>query len=77
MMITPARLMQPLPVRPVDGTVRTAAPAPFVDRTPGGCMQPLPLPQPDLADAIRANAFERMLDRLGLQQPLQVIDPTI
>ena len=29
-----------------------------------------------MGDALRTNAYERMLDRLGVKDPLPVVDPT-
>ncbi|MCW2928758.1 MAG: hypothetical protein JWM86_2726 [Thermoleophilia bacterium] len=80
-MITAAGMMKPLPVRPVDGTraIGNTAPLPYPTTT-GRTMRPLPMPRPadapDFVDAIRDAAFQRMLVRLGVQQPLPVVDPT-
>jgi hypothetical protein len=77
-MITAAGTMKPLPVRPVDGIANSATQAPLPRPVTGRMMHPLPMPTPDahdLVDAIRNAAFERMLDRLGVQ-PLPVVDPT-
>jgi len=71
--------MKPLPVRPVDGIANTGTQAPLPRPVAGRVMHPLPLPTPDahdLVDAIRNAAFQRMLDRLDVQQPLPVVDPT-
>lgn len=77
-MISAARTMQPLPVRPVDPrpTYEVMAQQP---RHPGRTMRPLPVPTPEpvvLVDAIRDAAFQRMLERLGVQHPLPVVDPS-
>jgi hypothetical protein len=77
-MISPAGTMQPLPVRPVDGVAKPGAPTPR-PRHATSVMRPLPMPMPEadrLTSAIRDTAFQRMLDRLGVQQPLPVVDPT-
>lgn len=77
-MITAAGTMKPLPVRPVDGIADYGS-QPVVQRPVQGVVRPLPVPTPepiDLVDALRTTAFERMLDRLGVQQPLPVHDPT-
>lgn len=78
-MITAAGTMKPLPIRPIDGIVATAPPLPLPRPASGRWMQPLPATSPeapDMADAIRAAAFQRMLERLGVKQPLPVTDPT-
>jgi hypothetical protein len=71
--------MKPLPVRPVDGIANSATQAPLPRPAHGRVMRPLPMPTPDahdFVDAIRTAAFQRMLDRLGVQNPLPVVDPT-
>ena len=78
-MITAAGTMKPLPVRPVDGIANTGVQAPLPRPATGRVMRPLPMPTPDahdFVDAIRNAAFQRMLDRLGVQNPLPVVDPT-
>lgn len=81
-MITAAGTMKPLPVRPIDGIAKPGTPAPLPQpRTASGhVMRPLPMPhvhvERDMVDAIRSGAYQRMLDRLGVQQPLPVVDPT-
>jgi hypothetical protein len=78
-MISAAGTMKPLPVRPVEGIANPDTLAPLPRPAHGRVMRPLPMPTPDahdLADAIRTAAFQRMLDRLGVQQPLPVVDPT-
>ena len=66
-MISAAGIMKPLPVRPLDEQRGTGMPAPLPrPRTAGGPMQPLPFPKPDvadLADTIRAAAFQRLQER--------------
>jgi hypothetical protein len=77
-MITAAGTMKPLPVRPVDGIANQSL-APLPRPIAGRGMRPLPMPTTDahdLIDAIRNGAYQRMLDRLGVQQPLPVVDPT-
>lgn len=78
-MITAARTMQPLPVRPVDPRPANVELAPQPRHRPGRTMYPLPVPNPehlDLVDAIRTAALQRMLDRHGVRQPLPVVDPS-
>lgn len=79
-MITAAGIKQPLPVRPIDGIAKPGTPAPLPRPATGRVMRPLPMPTPDAAPdmvgAIRDAAFQRMLDRLGVQHPLPVVDPT-
>jgi hypothetical protein len=75
-MITVARTMHPLPVRPVEpvmaAAARTTAPA------RRRMMHPLPVPTPEpveMIDALRAAATRRLMFRPGVQQPLPVVDP--
>ena len=82
-MITAAGNMKPLPVRPIDGIAKPGTPAPLPQprAASGRVMRPRPMPHPhaepaDMVDAIRNGAYQRMLDRLGVQQPLPVVDPT-
>lgn len=78
-MITAAGIMKPLPVRPVDGITNPGTQAPLPRPVTGRVMRPLPVPNPDRPDmvqAIRTAAFERMLERLGVNEPLPLIDPT-
>lgn len=78
-MIAAAGIYRPLPVRPIDGT-RTQEHAPLRPARTPRTMHPLPVhphPEPvDLGAALRTAAYERMLDRLGVKDPLPVIDPT-
>lgn len=78
-MITAAGTMKPLPIRPIDGIV-TRAPQLSIPRPESErMMQPLPATSPeapDMVDAIRAAAFQRMLERLGIEHPLPITDPT-
>jgi hypothetical protein len=80
-MIAATATMKPLPVRPVEPvSIAAHATSPSTRRSLGGTMQPLPVPMPDsydLVDAIRDAAFERMLDRIGVELPLPVVDPSI
>lgn len=80
-MITAARTMQPLPVRPLDEVSGTGATAPMQPAGARTSMQPLPYPdrlggRDAMVTALRDAAFERMLARLGVQQPLPVVDRT-
>ncbi|MEO6867254.1 MAG: hypothetical protein ABI200_04460 [Gaiellales bacterium] len=75
MITAAAGIMKPLPVRPID-TVVVNAPV-QAHRSTRQIMKPLPMPAPDRADmvdALRATAFQRMLDRLDVQ-PLPILDP--
>lgn len=78
-MISAARTMQPLPVRPVDPRPANELLAAQPLHRTGRVMHPLPVPNPEpveLVDAIRDAAFRRMLDRMGVKQPLPVVDPS-
>lgn len=81
-MITAARNMQPLPIRPLDEVSGTGTLAPLQPQAGARTsMQPLPYPdrlsgQDTMVNALRDAAFERMLARIGVQHPLPVVDQT-
>ncbi|MCB0877621.1 MAG: hypothetical protein KDC46_01385 [Thermoleophilia bacterium] len=68
-MITAAGTMKPLPVRPTEPVgARMLAPLPQLRAAQ--TMHPLPVPTPepvDMVDAIRTAAYQRMLERHGVQ----------
>jgi hypothetical protein len=83
-MITAAAIMQPLPVGPIGGapTPGTAAPLPVIP-SPASMrpmiVRPLPVTRPegrDLTTALRETAYTRMIERLGLDDSLALVDPT-
>lgn len=78
-MIT-AAVKHPLPVLPIDGIPPVAIdPSRRAPGTPR-LMHPLPVaPQPDTADlmdAIRSAAYDRMMERLGIDTSSALSDPT-
>lgn len=75
-MITAIRLMHPLPVPPVDRDVRMVVSPTPVRST--DIMRPLPhlTEREDLGCAVKDAAFQRMLDRMGIKEPLPIDDPT-
>lgn len=80
-MISAASIMKPLPVRPIDGIRGTGELAPLPRIRQGHAMQPfnLPFPKPDapdLADAVRAAAFDRLVNR-SVMRPLPVVHPSL
>ncbi|MCW2924269.1 MAG: hypothetical protein JWM98_1673 [Thermoleophilia bacterium] len=80
-MITPASIMRPLPIRPIDGMPDAAPTTPATAPRAPRRMQPLTIEHTrpgaaDLVGSLRDAAFQRMLDRLGKTDLGTVTDPT-